>query len=445
MYRAVAIVLAILVAGSLAFVAATSALAELRVVESNSPAYRVGSIWPDNTVFDLKPDERVRVLVLPSNQTRVFEGKGERSLTEPVGRRGASSRKAESRDCIEVNKCTPVTVFFGTNRGRQDTARYNSFGPERSQELSLGSATITVPKSHGRGQIERPGLFDWSNEDPTKHFVIVKDGVTVFVSVADFVARMRQERARLTNFSDHAFVFVHGFNVTFEGALFRTAQIAYDLGGVVDGANVQFGLPFAFSWPSKASLSAYAADEDSARISVARLKPFLELVVKDSGAKNVHVIAHSMGNQVVLRTLEALARERPQVRFNQIVLAAPDVDRDEFEQIAKGVSTMAEGVTLYASSTDVALNVSKRVRAGQMRAGDVGRNGPLVLAGVDSIDISAAGTDIFALNHDVYITGAVLVNDMGLLLGKGVHPPSARTPVFEQRVTKDGRYWAYSK
>jgi esterase/lipase superfamily enzyme len=261
--------------------------------------------------------------------------------------------------------------------------------------------------------------------------------------VKDFIARIKAERNTLAAFNDHAFVFVHGFNVTFEGALFRTAQIAYDLGKVVDGTHAQFGIPFTFSWPSKGSLSAYGADEDSARISVARLKPFLELVVKNSGAKNVHVVAHSMGNQIVLRTLEALARERPDIRFNQIVLAAPDVDRDEFEQIASGISAIADGVTLYASSTDAALNASKRFRAGQIRAGDIGRNGPAIVPGVDSIDISAASTDIFALNHDVYVAGAVISSDLTLLLSNGLRPPNQRTPLFEQRTLDGKRYWQY--
>ena len=43
-------------------------------------------------------------------------------------------------------------------------------------------------------------------------------------------------------FPKQVFVFVHGFNVSFENALRRTAQIAYDLN--FDGA------PFLFSWPS---------------------------------------------------------------------------------------------------------------------------------------------------------------------------------------------------
>jgi esterase/lipase superfamily enzyme len=91
--------------------------------------------------------------------------------------------------------------------------------------------------------------------------------------------------------------------------------------------------------------------------------------VKNSGAKNIHVIAQSMGNQILLRTLESLARDHTDIRFNQIILAAPDVDKDEFELIAKGISSTANGITLYASSTDVALNISKRLRANHPRAG----------------------------------------------------------------------------
>jgi esterase/lipase superfamily enzyme len=49
---------------------------------------------------------------------------------------------------------------------------------------------------------------------------------------------------------------VHGFNVSFENALRRTAQIAYDLD--FDGA------PFLFSWPSRDSLLSYASDWQSA-------------------------------------------------------------------------------------------------------------------------------------------------------------------------------------
>ena len=42
-----------------------------------------------------------------------------------------------------------------------------------------------------------------------------------------------------------AFVFIHGYNVAFDDAIYRTAQIAYDLS--FDGP------PILYSWPSRAS------------------------------------------------------------------------------------------------------------------------------------------------------------------------------------------------
>ena len=48
---------------------------------------------PSNAVFELKAGERVQVLILPSNQTRVFEGKGSHSLEPRGGARSATKRK----------------------------------------------------------------------------------------------------------------------------------------------------------------------------------------------------------------------------------------------------------------------------------------------------------------------------------------------------------------
>ena len=55
----------------------------------------------------------------------------------------------------------------------------------------------------------------------------------------------------------------------------------------------------------------------------------------ETGAKNVSIIAHSMGNQLLLQTLRNLDRANPEIaRINQIILAAPDVDRDSFAFLA---------------------------------------------------------------------------------------------------------------
>jgi hypothetical protein len=74
---------------------ASPAMADMQVIESNAAAYKVGLTVPNNAVFDLKAGERVRVLVLPSNQTRVFEGKGSHGLEPRGGARSVTQKKKQ--------------------------------------------------------------------------------------------------------------------------------------------------------------------------------------------------------------------------------------------------------------------------------------------------------------------------------------------------------------
>jgi hypothetical protein len=55
----------------------------------------------------------------------------------------------------------------------------------------------------------------------------------------------------------------------------------------------------------------------------------------------------------------------------------------------------------------------------------VPREGPIVLAGIDTIDVTAIGDELFGLNHDVFATKRSLVNDIRLLL-RGLRPPNDR-------------------
>jgi hypothetical protein len=77
---------------------AAPAMAELRVIESNVPAYKVGDMLPNNTVFNLNAGDRVQLLVLPSNATKVFEGKGSFAYEPRGGSRGVKGKKAEETE-----------------------------------------------------------------------------------------------------------------------------------------------------------------------------------------------------------------------------------------------------------------------------------------------------------------------------------------------------------
>ena len=65
-----------------------------------------------------------------------------------------------------------------------------------------------------------------------------------------------------------------------------------------------------------------------------------------------------------------------------------------------------------------------------------------MVAGVDTIDITNAGTGLFSLNHDVYADSPLIVADMHRILMHGERPPDKRTREFEAVQTKDGStYW----
>ena len=109
-----------------------------------------------------------------------------------------------------------------------------------------------------------------------------------------------------------AFVFVHGYNVSFEDAARRTGQIARDL---------KFqGAPILYSWPSRASLFSYSADEATVEVSAVRFAEFLRKLAQSAGASVLHIIAHSMGNRAVLLGLERLAREADPPKLNNVIL-----------------------------------------------------------------------------------------------------------------------------
>ena len=281
-----------------------------------------------------------------------------------------------------------VKVFYATDRART-SATTVAYGAARNPrgELQLGRYDVSVPRDHRMGSVERPTILTIWREDPLRHFIIVERTVQTdgefFKQVSAIVTQSRRKSA---------FVFVHGYNVAFDDAIHRTAQLAYDL--AFDGA------PILYSWPSVGTEIGYTVDANNSQWSIPHLRRFLEDVSNRSGAQVVHLIAHSMGNQPLVHALREIAitpRPDARPRFNQVVLTAPDIDVDTFRQLASALKGSAERITLYASSNDVALKLSKRYQ-GYQRAGDSVPT-VVVLPGIDTIDVSALETSL--LGHSV--------------------------------------------
>jgi esterase/lipase superfamily enzyme len=337
-----------------------------------------------------------------------------------------------------------VPVFYGTDRTKTKDAKRIQYTSERAKRLEIGRALVTVPKVHQVPAIERPWVYKLpftsivimqEKEDPAKHFTL-KELVTL--SEDDFIKLVRTRLLTSDRYKDHALIFVHGFNTTFDFAVYRAAQLSYDL--KFDGAS------FVYSWPSRGEISptAYSYDRESAEQAEPHLRKFVELVAARSGAKSVSLIAHSLGNKLLLNVLRDLRRTAPVgVKISQVILAAPDVDRDGFEFLARNIRGVSSGVTMYAASNDRALEVSREFWGGIPRAGDVPTAGPVVVEGVDTIDVTATSTEIFSLNHSGYAEKSALLNDIELLLKTGERPPEKRIPILERIKTNNGDYWRY--
>jgi esterase/lipase superfamily enzyme len=347
-----------------------------------------------------------------------------------------------------------VPVFFGTTRVRSGERQNNSrslvkFGNDqpRPLTLTLGRAVVTVPYDRQPGSIQRPETdliitrIAFRREDPTRDFTIAEAAV---LSSAELVSQMKRQIAGAKRFKDQALVFVHGYNVSFDDAIFRTAQIAKDI--EFDGPAV------AFSWRSAGGMWDYRHDIDTAKESRVALRDLLTLIARDTGVTNVNLIAHSMGNDPVIEVLRENAEirragGRPQdLKLNEIVLASPDVARDVFTQFAGAFSGIAKGgITLYASSNDRALVASKRVASGLVRAGEIPKEGILVLPGIESIDITEANTGFFSTNHSTFADRRHLIDDMGLLFERtsNKRPPNVRFPVYKAQGRAPSQWWQY--
>ncbi|HML27969.1 MAG TPA: alpha/beta hydrolase [Hyphomicrobium sp.] len=352
---------------------------------------------------------------------------------------------AAARAAIEADpnkKYKVVPVFYGTDRAIEPDPTRLQFGSERGHKLQLGRALITVPSSHEVPHIERPRVIEIpyfkikiyaEKEDPDKHFTVQE---ITSLTEDQMLALVRDQLAKSATFKNHAFVFIHGFNTSFDCALYRTAQIAYDLG--FDG------VPFLYSWPSGGNVASYTYDHGSVEQAEPMLAEFLDMVIQKSGAKSISLIAHSMGNELLLRVLERLKPKIPKgVVISQVILAAPDVDRDKFNIIAREITNFARGVTLYAASNDRALGYSQRFWGGVPRAGDIPRDGPLIIPGVDTIDVTAVSTDALGLNHSGYAENPALLDDVKALVEFGIRPPNKRLKSILAVESPAGTYWRF--
>lgn len=317
-----------------------------------------------------------------------------------------------------------LRVLFATDR-RIETRRPLAFDTEAAtgNQVSYGVCLVSLPRGHELGELEGPSI--WRLEfrpDPERHVVVLSR------ELSD-PARFFDDIRRLAGRSDErdALVFVHGYNVAFDDAVRRTAQLAYDL---------RFkGPAIAFSWPSQGTLVGYNNDARNVELSADALRAVLTDLSKKADVQRIHVIAHSMGNRALVGALSKIGNDVP---IRQIALIAPDIDAELFRRLANQFPSTVGPITLYASSRDSALAAAAKF-AGYPRAG---QGGPdiVVTPGVETVDASAVDTSLTGLGHSYYADASQVLSDLYAFFQGN---PAAKRFGLRSARNKDGAYWVF--
>jgi esterase/lipase superfamily enzyme len=285
-----------------------------------------------------------------------------------------------------------VTIYVATTRVRQPDSMI-VYTSDRAPTLNYAEFTIAIPPYHKSGEIEWPTGIP----DPETNFVTVRQALLTPQQFESKVAARANRKAG---------VFVHGYNVNFQEAVYRLAQMAVD-------ADVD-GVPILFAWPSDGKLVGYVADKDAATYSRDALAQLLTMLARDRRPADIALLGHSMGAWLTvesLRQLRLTGRSAVIARLN-VVLASPDIDVDVFRAQMKTIGPLTPPMTVLVSRDDRALAISSRISGERPRVGALDVDDPRVQEGaraanVRVIDISALkASDEF--NHDRFVSLASL-------------------------------------
>ena len=245
--------------------------------------------------------------------------------------------------------------FFITNRRPEssDGPLKERFGKERDENLTFGYFDTRIQPSLGLGMLIDP--TDWFQNEEIQLKAVQE------LKQASFV---RQTRKFVQDSPFRSLlVVVHGFRETFPSALRKTAFLSHVLD--VDSPVLLF------DWPGNqgSSLSGYRQARRVAEASGVELARTLQLIIREIKPERLWLIANSMGGQVVVDAFDQLHHEvglaDAETEIEDVILTAPDVDHAEFNnQFKQEIKALAQNLTVYVSSNDRALLMSRIINRG---------------------------------------------------------------------------------
>ena len=334
--------------------------------------------------------------------------------------------------------------FFISNRRKENETGpiETRFGNQREARLSFGSFDAKIEPSLGIGMLINPTEWLQNEEIDLREVRPLKQPVFV------------EELRRLVSESPHRalLVLVHGFREGFPSGLRKTAFF----GHVLD-INSPILL---FDWPGDqgSSLRGYRRAREVAGASGADLARALELVIREIEPERLWLVANSMGAQVVVDAFTHLYAEADladaDTEIEDIVLTAPDVDHEQFDrQFKREIAALAKDLTVYVSSNDRALVLSRLVNRAKRRGESTLTRDQLdeavkISELIDEDEKLVTLVDVTPINrtrnfHNFSLETPEFFDDLYLRLSNDDDPQSRR--LYRVRAQNGALYWVLTR
>ena len=337
--------------------------------------------------------------------------------------------------------------FFVTNRRLEadDGPPEERFGNKREGVLKFGFFDTVIEPSLGLGMIINP--TDWFQNEEIQ-FQQVQP-----LDQSEFIEKMRQQvqasplRSILIN--------VNGFRERFPSALRKTAFLSHVLD--IDSPVL------VFDWPGDQGSTprGYRRAQRIAGESGAELAQTLGLIIRQVQPDRLWLVANSMGGEVVVHAFSILYQEADladaETEIEDVVLTAPDVDRDEFDrQFKREIAALTRNLTVYVSSNDRALLISRVINRGR-RLGEATLNprnpdqfeeAARVLELVEPDNELVTLVDVTPVNrtrnfHNFSLETPEFFDDLFLRL-TNIKTPSNRL-IYQMRTADGAVYWVLTR
>jgi esterase/lipase superfamily enzyme len=296
-----------------------------------------------------------------------------------------------------------VEMYYVTDR-KPETKKDGSlaYGYGRSRSIAFGTCTLSIGEGTSWDQLVAASRTDRRERDlPLKvtnihELVRGPDSNSPMVEIdgrrvedPEAVAEIQKGRAAVADMlrerlqridRREIFMFVHGYNNTFDYAAFRMGQIWHFLGRV--------GVPILYTWPAghPDALRGYNYDRESGEFTIFHLRSALEFLAASPDVDKIHIIAHSRGTDVAMSALRELHLQargagestRERYKIGHVILAAPDLDFEVVSQRigAERLHLVPERLTIYLHPGDKAIGIAQWLfdsfrRLGELEAADL--------------------------------------------------------------------------